>query len=114
MSNSSSSDPATNGYDVWVLAGQSNMQGCGWLAGALPADPRVWSFSSAGQWQIAEEPLHRLWESFTLVHQDFMRAGLPEADKQVSDAEWARRENETRTWGSGLFRARRRSEASSS
>ena len=102
MSNSSSSDPATNGYDVWVLAGQSNMQGCGWLAGALPADPRVWSFSSAGQWQIAEEPLHRLWESFTLVHQDFMRAGLPEADKQVSDAEWARRENETRTWGSGL------------
>jgi sialate O-acetylesterase len=102
MANSSSENPATKGYDVWVLAGQSNMQGCGWLEGVLPPDPRVWSFTTAGQWQIAEEPLHRLWESFTHVHQNFMRAGMPEADKQIGDAEWARRENETRKTGSGL------------
>jgi hypothetical protein len=95
-------DPKTNQYDVWVLAGQSNMQGCGWLHGALAPDERVWSFSSAGQWGIATEPLHRLWESFTPVHQELMRVWMPEADKQISDEEYARREDETRTTGSGL------------
>jgi hypothetical protein len=88
--------------DVWVLAGQSNMQGCGPLAGALPPDPRVWSFSSAGRWEQAAEPLHRLWESFTPVHQELMRPGIPEADRKQSDQELARRENETRTGGAGL------------
>ena len=95
-------NPKNNGYDVWVLAGQSNMQGCGWLHGALPADERVWSFNSAGQWQIASEPLHKLWESFTPVHQELMRVWMPEADKQISNEEFARRENEARTTGSGL------------
>jgi sialate O-acetylesterase len=87
---------------MWVLAGQSNMQGCGWLAGALQPDQRVWSFNSAGKWQTAEEPLHRLWESFTPVHQDFMRPWLLEADKELTDAELARREDETRVGGAGL------------
>mgnify|MGYP000624347755 CR=1 FL=1 len=34
-------DPGTANHDVWVLAGQSNMQGCGWLKGALAPDERV-------------------------------------------------------------------------
>lgn len=100
--NQTQGDPKTNDYDVWVLAGQSNMQGCGWLHGALAPDERVWSFNSAGQWEIGNEPLHRLWESCTPVHQELMRLWLPEADKQVSDEEYARRENETRTGGAGL------------
>ena len=100
--NQTQGNPKTNDYDVWVLAGQSNMQGCGWLQGALAPDERVWSFSSAGQWETASEPLHRLWESCTPVHQELMRLGLPEADKQLSDEEYARRENETRTGGAGL------------
>lgn len=95
-------DAKTNEQDVWVLAGQSNMQGCGWLSGTLPPDARVWSFSSSGQWGIASEPLHKLWESCTPVHQELMRIWMPEPDKQVSDQEYARRENETRTMGSGL------------
>ncbi len=95
-------DPSTGNYDVWVLAGQSNMQGCGWLKGACAPDARVWSFSSAGAWHTAEEPLHRLWESFTPVHQELMRAWMPDADKLISDAEYARRENETRVIGAGL------------
>jgi sialate O-acetylesterase len=88
--------------DVWVLAGQSNMQGCGWLEGALAPDQRVWSFTSSGAWEIAFEPLHRHWESFTPVDQNFMRSGMSEADRNVSDAEWARRENESRVAGAGL------------
>ena len=89
-------------FDVWVLAGQSNMQGYAWLDGALVPDERVWSFTSAGAWGIAEEPLHRLWESFTPVHQEMMRLWLPEEEKGISDAENARRENESRKLGAGL------------
>lgn len=95
-------DPRAAGHDVWVLAGQSNMQGRAWLDGALPPDDRVWSFSSAGVWEIAEEPLHRLWESFAPVHQDFMRVGLPPEERDLPDAEFARREDESRTTGAGL------------
>jgi sialate O-acetylesterase len=95
-------DPGTNGDDVWVLAGQSNMQGCGSLEGTLSPDPRVWSFSSAGCWEIAQEPLHRLWESFTPVHQELMRVMLPEADKQISNEEYARRERTSGQFGAGL------------
>ncbi len=87
---------------MWVLAGQSNMEGAGWLAGALEPDSRVWALSSAGAWDVARDPLHRFWESFTPVHQDLLRAGLTEADKQVSDEEWARRERQTRKQGAGL------------
>jgi len=97
MSNSISPDT-----DVWVLAGQSNMQGCGWLEGALEPDERVWSFSSAGAWGIAQDPLHWFWESITLVHQQLIRAGLTETDRQIDDAEWAHRERASRTTGSGL------------
>jgi sialate O-acetylesterase len=93
--------------DAWILAGQSNMQGCGLLRdealqNADASDPRVWSFSTAGNWELAEEPLHRLWESFTPVHQDFMRAGLTEADREKSNEEIAERERQTRTTGAGL------------
>ena len=91
-----------NNTDVWVLAGQSNMQGCGWIAGALAPDPRVWSFNSAGVWAIAQDPLHWLWESITPVHQQLMRSGMTEADKLIDDAEMARRERAARTTGSGL------------
>jgi sialate O-acetylesterase len=94
--------PADENHDVWVLAGQSNMQGCAWLEGALTPDPRVWSFTSAGRWARAEEPLHKLWESFTPVHQDLMRRWMPEKDRKIGDAEWARRESESRTRGAGL------------
>lgn len=93
--------------DVWILAGQSNMQGCGLLNDpTLPpiaeSDPRIWSFSTAGNWEIAEEPLHRLWESFTPVHQNFMRPGLAEADRNLSNEEIAARERENCIGGSGL------------
>jgi sialate O-acetylesterase len=88
--------------DTWVLAGQSNMQGCGLRAGAMPPDERVWCFSSAGEWEAAKEPLHRLWESFTPVHQDLMRPGLTEADRNLGDAELAARQARTDPGGAGL------------
>lgn len=88
--------------DVYVLAGQSNMQGCGLLNGALEADERVWSLSSAGSWEVAQEPLHRLWESFAPVHQALMREGIAGEDTALSDAEMAAREAQSRLTGAGL------------
>src|SRR5690606_13817201 len=91
--------------DVWALAGQSNMQGCGLLAGALSPDARVWNFSSAGRWEIAEEPLHRLWESCTPVQQKLLREGLGVltiAKRNESDEEMAALEAQTRQTGAGL------------
>jgi sialate O-acetylesterase len=96
------SDQNQSPIDVWVLAGQSNMEGCAWLQGALAPDERVWAFGSAGQWSIAKDPLHWFWESITPVHQELRRAGMTMADRQISDDEWAQRERATRKTGAGL------------
>jgi sialate O-acetylesterase len=88
--------------DVWVLAGQSNMHGLGLLEGASTPDDRVWCFSSAGKWVVAEEPLHRLWESYTPVNQWAMRGNLPPESRDLSDAELAQQDNQTRQAGAGL------------
>jgi Carbohydrate esterase, sialic acid-specific acetylesterase len=94
----------TNSFqgDVWVLAGQSNMEGCGWLAGVLPPDERVSVFGSDGVWRIAQDPLHWFWESITPVHQELRRAGMIVADRQIGDEEWARLERAARRTGAGL------------
>jgi sialate O-acetylesterase len=67
------------------------MEGVGQEAAILPPDERVWVFSSAGNWEIAQDPIHKLWESFTPVHLDLCRAGYPPdqcpSDEQAQ-AEW--------------------------
>jgi sialate O-acetylesterase len=89
--------------DLWILAGQSNMVGRASLRGALTHHPNVWNFTSAGQWEIAADPLHRLWESFTPVHTEILRAttGFTEQQKHLPDAHWAEQERRT-PMGAGL------------
>lgn len=88
--------------DVWVLAGQSNMEGAGRREGCLAPDSRVWCFSSAGNWEVAEDPLHRLWESFTPVHQNIRRASLEDEQAAMTDAELAELERRDPLFGGGL------------
>jgi sialate O-acetylesterase len=88
--------------DVWVLAGQSNMEGCGPLSQALPPDPNVWNFTSAGAWEPAVEPLHRLWESYAPVHQNLMRPHLGEELREWTDEQIAKHTATTRRGGAGL------------
>lgn len=88
--------------NVWILAGQSNMQGCGPLVGALKADAGVWNLTTAGHWEPAVEPLHRLWESYAPVHQNFMRPHLSAEDALLTNAQIADREANTRKDGAGL------------
>lgn len=45
--------------DVWLLAGQSNMEGCGTLARHPKADRDIRAFYAKEQWGRAQHPLHR-------------------------------------------------------
>jgi sialate O-acetylesterase len=54
--------------DLWVLAGQSNMEGVGNLIDVTPPNSRVLLLGMDGKWQRAEEPLHWLVDSPDRVH----------------------------------------------
>ncbi|MFN2540080.1 MAG: sialate O-acetylesterase [Mycobacteriales bacterium] len=54
--------------DLWVLAGQSNMEGCGRMAGREEAGPQVRVLDMSGCWRLAQEPLHLRWLSPHAVH----------------------------------------------
>ncbi len=43
--------------DLWVLAGQSNMEGCGGLADLEPPSPHVHAFYLGDTWAVARDPL---------------------------------------------------------
>jgi sialate O-acetylesterase len=65
--------------DLWVLAGQSNMEGVGDLIDVAPPHPRVMMLGMDGQWKQAEEPLHWLVDSPDPVH-----SGDPQTREQRS------------------------------
>jgi Carbohydrate esterase, sialic acid-specific acetylesterase len=54
--------------DLWVLAGQSNMEGYADLIDVTPPNPLVSALGMDGQWVRAEEPLHWLVDSPDPVH----------------------------------------------
>lgn len=78
--------------DLWVLAGQSNMQGVGNLTDVTPPSDRVAALGMDGKWVRAEEPLHWLVDSPDPVH-----SGNPDDREARSKAE-----HRDRTKGSGL------------
>lgn len=88
--------------DNWVLAGQSNMEGCGMVKDSLPPDERVLCLTSAGNWDVASDPLHRLWESYTPVHAELMRPNLPEERRGLSVEELSAQDEAIRIHGAGL------------
>jgi len=78
--------------DLWVLAGQSNMQGLGDLKDVTSPHPKVMLFGMDRTWKQAEEPLHWLVDSPDPVH-----SGDPE-----SRVERSKQQHENRTKGAGL------------
>jgi sialate O-acetylesterase len=78
--------------DLWVLAGQSNMEGVGDLIDVTPPNTRVMILGMDGKWGTAEEPLHWLVDSPDTVH-----SGDPK-----TRAERAARTHKTRMKGAGL------------
>lgn len=71
--------------DVWVLAGQSNMEGSGRLPGLAKSHPLVRAFSQRREWRLAMDPLHVHGESPDTCH----NYGRQITRKQAE--EWRRR-----------------------
>jgi Carbohydrate esterase, sialic acid-specific acetylesterase len=78
--------------DLWVLAGQSNMQGVGDLLDVTPPNDKVMLLGMDGHWARAEEPLHWLVDSPDPVH-----SGDASTRTQRSE-----QEHKTRAKGAGL------------
>ena len=54
--------------DLWILAGQSNMEGVGDLVDVQQPESLVHSFDQLDQWLVAKEPLHELPGATDRVH----------------------------------------------
>ena len=78
--------------DLWVLAGQSNMEGVGDLVDVTRPDPKVSALGMDGKWAQATEPLHWLVDSPDPVH-----SGDPATRAQRSADQ-----HKARTKGAGL------------
>ncbi len=66
-----------NALDIWILAGQSNMEGCGALNESLASDKNVFSFGSDWKWRTAKDPLHDLLHSTDSVDWDLRLSMMP-------------------------------------
>ena len=62
--------------ELWILAGQSNMQGVGNMENVAQPHPQVHVFAMNDDWRVAEEPLHRRGESVDPVHNPNAAEGL--------------------------------------
>lgn len=63
--------------DVWLLGGQSNMQGCGMLFEALKPSPWVRAFYMDHRWRVAKEPIHNMDAAVDEVHKILCGGALP-------------------------------------
>ena len=84
--------------DLWVLAGQSNMQGVGDLINVEPPNELVHNFEMSDTWVLAEEPLHTLANATDSVHWNRNAQKQPER----LDGDRLRKFIATRTKGAGL------------
>ncbi|HWE34966.1 MAG TPA: sialate O-acetylesterase [Isosphaeraceae bacterium] len=78
--------------DLWVLAGQSNMEGYGDLTDVAPPHEKVMALGMDGEWRRAEEPLHWLVDSPDPIH-----SGDPSDREQRS-----KQQHKNRRKGAGL------------
>lgn len=58
--------------DIWVLAGQSNMQGSGVVPKDSKPDPRIMMLNMDNTWITAQEPVHRMFESVAPIHKSII------------------------------------------
>ncbi len=64
--------------DLWVLAGQSNMDGCGKLQDVETPSPKVNAFYYNESWGVAKEPLCVVVDSIDPVHWPCEEKDLPQ------------------------------------
>ncbi len=84
--------------DLWLLAGQSNMEGVGNLEDVTPPHPKVMALGMEGAWKQAEEPLHWLIDSPDEIH--WPKPTLSEDERKAISEDFHR--NRHRGAGLGL------------
>lgn len=70
--------------DLWILAGQSNMEGVGDMDDVQRPSPRVNMLDQTDQWRLAQEPLHRLVDAADRVH--WQRNSKKQPEKLTGEA----------------------------
>ncbi len=86
--------------DIWILAGQSNMEGVGDLTNVEEPSELVHNFTMAHRWELATEPLHWLIDSPDPVHSGNGLRDLDEEGRRQGRA--AARGNRRKGAGLGL------------
>ena len=72
--------------DLWILAGQSNMQGVGWLTKEdeeYQGDEYIRAFYMQDEWRVARHRLHRPWLAVDKVHTEVIKASPGEEPEKV-------------------------------
>lgn len=73
--------------DLWILAGQSNMQGVGWLTDEDWNDkgnPEIRALYMQDYWAPAVDPLHLMWRAKDKIHIDICKGwDLPKNDREL-------------------------------
>ena len=68
--------------DVWILAGQSNMEGIGLMSGRAKPHPLVRTLSMRREWRLAADPLHVIPESPDRCHHEGVQCSEAEGEKR--------------------------------
>ncbi|MBU4198844.1 MAG: sialate O-acetylesterase [Verrucomicrobia bacterium] len=69
--------------DVWILGGQSNMEGIGLIKDAAKPDLRVRAFYMDDRWAVAKDPIHNLGAAVDQVHLDLNGGKRVQRDPKV-------------------------------
>ena len=69
--------------DVWVLAGQSNMEGIGYLRDAAKPHPMVRAFYMNDRWGVARDPVHNIGHAVDPVHAEISGGQNPQRPRHV-------------------------------
>lgn len=72
--------------DLWILAGQSNMQGVGWLTKEdieFPGEDDIRALYMRDEWAVARHRLHRPWLAFDKVHTEVIKAAPGQEPEKV-------------------------------
>jgi len=64
--------------DLWILGGQSNMQGCGVTADGERPHQLVRAWYMDDRWATAQDPIHNMWATVDQVHIDLCGGVRPE------------------------------------
>lgn len=92
--------------DIWILAGQSNMQGAGIVNGEPKPDPKIVMLNMDNQWMTAEEPVHRMFESVAPVHKNIIVQQWGVSSEQFENAREQSKKRPQGGVGPGLFFAK--------